>query len=373
MSGGQEPEANGAAPQKTCKERRFPAAQEKYMELSKRMSAVAQMVPAGHITADVGCDHGFVSIYLIEHGICPHVYAADVRPGPLARAKQHIEESRLAAYITPVLSDGLKAVPVGKTTDYRKAEEKNGLTVRQNADGNADAAEVVNADAAENADKEAAGGADVDAAEGADVMIAAGMGGKLTIRILSDVPEKTKQLSYLILEPQSEVWLVRRWLFENGFVIVDEDMVWEEGKFYPVIRAKNSRCEKAVDEKQDCAVADGSEACWEKKCGAQTDDELVGAQRRQEMLCRKMEVAGISKARQRAACECFGPVLISKKSAVLLSFLEHTIEKDGGLLQEMPQACSEPEKAERIRRRREELEERIALAGQIAEMLRKEP
>lgn len=319
------------------------------MELSKRMSAVAQMVPAGHITADVGCDHGFVSIYLIEHGICPHVYAADVRSGPLARAKQHIEESGLAAYITPVLSDGLKAVPVGKTTDYREAEEKNGLTARQNAAGSADAA------------------------EGADVMIAAGMGGKLTIRILSDVPEKTKQLSYLILEPQSEVWLVRRWLFENGFVIVDEDMVWEEGKFYPVIRAKNSRCEKAVDEKQDCVVPDGSKACREKKCGAQTDAELVRAQRRQEMLCRKMEAAGISKMRQQAACECFGPVLISKKSAVLLSFLEHTIEKDGGLLREMPKACSDPEKAERIRRRREELEERIALAGQIAEMLRKEP
>ena len=107
------------------------------------MRAVADFVPPGYIAADVGCDHGFVSIFLAERGICPGVFAADVRTGPLMRAKEHIERAGLTDYITPVLSDGLKEVPVGGET-------------------------------------------------GAQVMIAAGMGGKLAVRILSDAPEKTE-------------------------------------------------------------------------------------------------------------------------------------------------------------------------------------
>ena len=76
-------------------------------ELSKRMRAVADFVPAGNIAADIGCDHGFVSIFLVERGICPRVFAADVRTGPLMRAKEHIDREGLLSYITPILSDGL--------------------------------------------------------------------------------------------------------------------------------------------------------------------------------------------------------------------------------------------------------------------------
>lgn len=283
------------------------------MELSKRMKAVAQMVPAGHITADVGCDHGFVSIYLVKNGICPHVYAADVRPGPLDRAKAHIEESGLTAYITPVLSDGLQKVP-----------------------------------------------------DDADVMIAAGMGGKLTIRILSDVPQKTEKLSWVVLEPQSEVWLVRRWLWENGFVIVDEDMVCEDGKFYPVIKAMKDSIKEPVKEPE----ADRRSRDAGKKHGVQDEDALLRAKAQNVALHEEMTAAGISEARQRTACDCFGPVLMAKKSPVLLSYLEHTIEKDSALAAQMPEPEEGQEKSERIRERRKELKERIALAGLVAELLK---
>lgn len=302
------------------------------MELSKRMKAVAQMVPAGHIAADVGCDHGFVSIYLVRQGICPHVYAADVRPGPLARAKAHAEESGLTAYITPVLSDGLKEVPVGSVDMCGEMT-------------------------------------------GADVMIAAGMGGRLTVRILSDVPEKTEQLSCVVLEPQSEVWLVRRWLSENGFVIVDEDMVFEDGKFYPVIKAKNARRPEA-----DTAAEAGSgeengyafSTAGQSSQSLSGDSELDRANAEMAALHMQMAAAGLSEERCQAACECFGPVLMGQKSAVLLSFLEHTIEKDGGLLRELPDAPDDPEKARRIEDRRKALRERIELAEKIAAMLRVE-
>lgn len=284
------------------------------MELSKRMKAVAQMVPAGHITADVGCDHGFVSIYLVKNGVCPHVYAADVRPGPLERATAHIKESGLSAYITPVLSDGLQKVP-----------------------------------------------------DDADVMIAAGMGGKLTIKILSDAPQKTEHLSCVVLEPQSEVWLVRRWLLENGFAIADEDMVWEDGKFYPVIKAMKDPVKDPVAETE----TDEKSRNTEKVHGAQDDGALLRAKAQIAALHEEMTAAGISEERQRTACDCFGPILMAKKSPVLLSYLEHTIEKDRALAAQMPKPQEGQERSARIMERREELKERIALAEQIAELLKK--
>ncbi len=267
------------------------------MELSNRMKAVAQMVPAGHIAADVGCDHGFVSVYLAQRGICPFVYAVDVRPGPLAGAKAHILESGLSDQIITVLSDGLQNVPVGKDAPL------------------------------------------LPACPGADVMIVAGMGGRLTVRILEGFPEKTAQLSWLILEPQSEVWLVRRWLRGNGFVITQEAMVLEEGKYYPVIRAQNGR---------------------------QGEGVVQGEAVLQRHVCDALAPAGFSEDGCLEACDRFGPVLIARRDAVLLSFLEHTMEQDAALLEQMPLEAAEPQKAGRIAKRRQELAWRMALAKAAA-------
>ena len=62
------------------------------MELSKRLHMVASMVEKGSIPADVGCDHGYVAVYLIREGVCPRVFAMDVNEGPLERAREHVEE-----------------------------------------------------------------------------------------------------------------------------------------------------------------------------------------------------------------------------------------------------------------------------------------
>ena len=61
------------------------------MELSKRLHMVASMVEKGSIPADVGCDHGYVAVYLIREGVCPRVFAMDVNVGPLERAREHVE------------------------------------------------------------------------------------------------------------------------------------------------------------------------------------------------------------------------------------------------------------------------------------------
>ena len=154
-----------------------------HMELSKRLNAVVAMVTPGSIVCDVGCDHGYVSIYLVETEKSPKVFACDVNKGPLERAKEHVREAGLQDYIELILSDGLIHMPEGK----------------------------------------------------ADTLICAGMGGKLVIKILSESIEKVKKLKELVLQPQSEIWLVREFLRGQGFIIDREDMVMEDGKYYPIL------------------------------------------------------------------------------------------------------------------------------------------
>ena len=67
-------------------------------------------------------------------------------------------------------------------------------------------------------------------------MIAAGMGGALIIQILSDCPEIVISLKECILQPQSEIGKVRKFLIAHACAIVEENMVYEDGKFYPMMR-----------------------------------------------------------------------------------------------------------------------------------------
>ena len=154
------------------------------MELSKRLYAVAGLVTEGASVADIGTDHGYVPIYLVERGIASKVIAMDVNQGPLNRARMHIVGHGLGDRIETRLSDGLARICPGEV----------------------------------------------------DTVIASGMGGPLTIRILQEGKEVADQLNTLILQPQSEICRVRRFLTENGYRIGQEDMVLEDGKYYPVMR-----------------------------------------------------------------------------------------------------------------------------------------
>ena len=157
----------------------------KTVKLSARMKALADMVSKGRIVCDVGCDHGFVSIYLVQQNIAPKVYAMDVRSGPLERAKEHISQYCLEDYIETRLSDGLKNIQVRE----------------------------------------------------ADCMLCAGMGGPLMIKILTEGSGKAHAMKELILQPQSELAHFRKFLREEGYRIVEENMIFEEGKYYPMMKA----------------------------------------------------------------------------------------------------------------------------------------
>ncbi len=143
------------------------------MQLSKRLSAVAEFVTPGGCLVDVGTDHGYVPIALLEQKKISSAIAMDVNRGPLERAREHIAQYQMGDYIETRLSDGLHALRAGE----------------------------------------------------GDSLLIAGMGGGLTIRILSEG------------EPQSDIDRVRAWLLEHGFFLAQENFVEEDGKYYPILRA----------------------------------------------------------------------------------------------------------------------------------------
>lgn len=154
--------------------------------LSNRMQALTDMVTPGTVITDVGCDHGFVSVYLVQRGTCPRVVAMDVRSGPLERAKEHIREYGLTDKIETRLSDGLHGLKAGEATG----------------------------------------------------MICAGMGGPLMEKILTEGREPARTFRELILQPQSEIPQFRTFLREEGYLLLDENIIYEEGKYYFMMKVR---------------------------------------------------------------------------------------------------------------------------------------
>ena len=155
------------------------------MLISQRLKAVAESVTVGNRVADVGCDHAYISIYLIENNISPFVIAMDVNKGPLQRAHDNIVKYGCQGLINIRRSNGLEKLEIGEV----------------------------------------------------DTVLIAGMGGILTVEILSQYMDITKSLKELVLQPQSDTNIVRRFLSDISYSIVEENMVKEDGKFYAMIKA----------------------------------------------------------------------------------------------------------------------------------------
>lgn len=156
------------------------------MLLSDRMLAVAGLVEPCAVMADIGCDHGYVAMELIRRHTCQKVIAMDINQGPLTQAQSNIKDYGMQDYIETRLSDGAAALQQGE----------------------------------------------------ADGIICAGMGGKLIIHILTEGRELIGGMKQLVLQPQSEVSEVRQFLWKSGFRIEREDMVCEDGKYYPMMNVR---------------------------------------------------------------------------------------------------------------------------------------
>lgn len=205
--------------------------------LSKRLKAIVSMVSPMQRVADVGCDHGYTSIWLCNSGACLSCIASDVNAEPLERAKENAGLYGAKESIDFRLGSGLDVLKPGE----------------------------------------------------ADCAVITGMGGLLIKKILQESPEVVYSLNELVLSPQSDAYEVRRYLESVEFNIKDEAFVFEDGKYYPVIKAVRG-----------CAANRMSEA------------ELM-----------------------------FGPVLLKRKDKVLAEYLKKRKEVLTGILDGLEEAHSE--------------------------------
>ena len=160
-----------------------------------RLECIKSMVDKCRTAADIGTDHGYVAEMLLKEGICEKVIATDLNEGPLNRAMEHLTSAKLK-----------------DKCDFRLG---SGLTVLGEGE--------------------------------ADAIIIAGMGGDLISEVIETSKDVAMKARQLILRPMTAVDNLRRYLTENGFKIIDENIVREYHHFYFIIKAKKGNTKKEDD------------------------------------------------------------------------------------------------------------------------------
>ena len=150
------------------------------MELSPRLQAVADQVPEGAVFADIGTDHAYLPVWLLLNGRIDHAIAADLREGPLARARETAAQYGVTDRVSFRLCDGLTGIRAGET----------------------------------------------------DMIAIAGMGGETIASILAAAPW-TRECK-LLLQPMTSFPDLRFWLQQNGYMIENEKVVREGERLYSI-------------------------------------------------------------------------------------------------------------------------------------------
>ena len=141
-----------------------------------RLSLICAHIPACRVFADIGCDHGYCTAYVLEKGLCERAYVSDISAACLKKAETLLAAEIAAGRCVPVCADGLDGV------------------------------------------------------QDADCVLIAGMGGEEIVRILSRAPLPER----FVLQPMHNVEKVRRHLLARG-AHIEEDFTFEDGKFYDLI------------------------------------------------------------------------------------------------------------------------------------------
>ena len=161
------------------------------MGYGKRIDTLCSLLTAAETFADVGCDHGYCSEYMLKNGLCKRAILSDISKGSLAKAETLLAPYIRSGFAVSVLGDGFKGVP-----------------------------------------------------SDTDEVLIAGMGGSEIVSILSDekygfIPKR------FVFQPMHDGEKLRRYLVENGGYI-ERDFTFEDGKFYDVLVGGriDGRCEK---------------------------------------------------------------------------------------------------------------------------------
>ena len=166
------------------------------IKLTERLLAVARLVRENTSLADIGCDHGFLPVYLVLNGRIKSAVASDINEGPLDSCRSLVREYALDDKIKCVLSDGLQNIPENE----------------------------------------------------ADDIAVCGMGGELIADILSKCEWAKNKDKHYVFNPMTHSEILRRYLCENGFEI-GEDIIVREGKrYYSVFEAVYTGTVKAYSE-----------------------------------------------------------------------------------------------------------------------------
>lgn len=153
-------------------------------KLSKRLEAVASFVPTGAVLADIGSDHAYLPCYLVHKEVISRAIAGEVVKGPYESAVRQVRTEGLTENITVRLADGLAAVhPDDKV----------------------------------------------------DTVTIAGMGGPLIVSILEKHPDALENVTRLVLQPNIHAKVIREWALQNGWAILNEEILEEDGKVYEIL------------------------------------------------------------------------------------------------------------------------------------------
>ncbi len=212
------------------------------IKLSPRLGVIAGFVEKGETVADVGCDHGFLPLYLLQAGISPKVIMTDISAGSLNKARQSFTDAYPADF------DRMTGVEF----DFRVGD---GLTPLARAE--------------------------------TDAVVMAGMGGLLMTEIMGHDPDKTGSFKKYILQPRNNPGKLRKWLDISGFKIISETLVRERSRICEIIAATPAPTFKEVE----MSAADmDDDVMWEypetliEHRNALTEEYLIGAIEKQTRI-----------------------------------------------------------------------------------------
>lgn len=156
------------------------------MDISDRLKYIGDMVEKCECIADIGTDHAYLPIYLVENGICKTVIASDINKGPVEKAERNIRFFNRTNEIKCRLGSGLTTISPGEVNSA----------------------------------------------------IIAGMGGNLIKDILEEGMNIFKELNYVILQPVQNADVLRKYIYESGYNVLDEELCKDENKYYEIIKIK---------------------------------------------------------------------------------------------------------------------------------------
>lgn len=165
--------------------------------MNLRLKKIASMINNCESVADIGTDHAYLPIYLVKNNICKKAIASDINKGPIKKAQTNINIEGLNSKIECRLGGGFSTIKKGEV----------------------------------------------------DVSIIAGMGGNLIRDIILDDEEIFKKLNYAVVQPVQNPEVFREFVYKRGYEILDEDLCFDENKYYQILKIKYSN--KPYDLKDD--------------------------------------------------------------------------------------------------------------------------